>query len=171
MDSLLQDWAKLGVMFCVAPAAQTPDLERLLLDTARHGSADSRLFNMAAAWLSRYRNWVDSQSLAFLISSELAVEHRPTLGLLLDLGAAGTADLHEAIRECVVPTEPAPLFDVFRQNSALAAVAASEATAISRRWGRWTSETRLRTDALRPYEWIAAENPKLVERQMTARSC
>ncbi|HEY2589295.1 MAG TPA: hypothetical protein VGI81_26355 [Tepidisphaeraceae bacterium] len=170
LNRLLAEWARLGVMFCVPPASQTPDVERLLLGTARHGGADSRLFTMAAAWLSRYRALVDGPRLARLVRDDMASDDRPAMGLLLETaGGSDGGDLNDAIAACGTPGESRPLFDVFRERPAFAAVAEREATELSRKWGRWLTETRLRTDALRPYEWIIALNPSLVRRSPTRK--
>ncbi len=54
LDNLLRQWTQIGAGFSAEPDGMTPDLERLLLDTARHAHEMARLFIMAAAWLHRY---------------------------------------------------------------------------------------------------------------------
>jgi len=53
-DSVASRWSRLGAMLNVKADEHTPDIERLLLDTARVASANSRLFILAASWLSLY---------------------------------------------------------------------------------------------------------------------
>lgn len=153
-------------MYCVQPSTQTPDIEPLLLDTARHGGADSRLFTMAAAWLSRHGGFVDVRRLARLVEGDLAPDDRPAMGLLLEMaGASSTSNsFDEVIAACGPPLESRPMFDVYREQPAFAVVAEREATPLSRKWGRWVTEARLKTDALRPHEWIIAQNPSLAGR-------
>jgi hypothetical protein len=47
LDSVAARWVRLGVLLNVKAADQAPDVERLLLDTARVASANSRLFILA----------------------------------------------------------------------------------------------------------------------------
>jgi hypothetical protein len=58
LDIVAAGWTRLGVMLNVTPARHTPDLERLILDTARIASSNSRLFLLAASWLARYGDYV-----------------------------------------------------------------------------------------------------------------
>jgi hypothetical protein len=81
--NLASQWARAGAMFSADPAPASPDLEQLLLDTARTGRADPRMFIMAATWLARYGDMISSTRLARLIEKELEPEHRPTLGKCL----------------------------------------------------------------------------------------
>src|SRR4051812_43582333 len=85
--SVAANWSRLGAMINVAPARQTPDIERLLLDTARVSPGNSRLFILAASWLALYGDYVARHRLARLIRDELEPQHRPTLGLALDWAA------------------------------------------------------------------------------------
>src|ERR1051325_10914724 len=84
LDSVAAGWARLGAMLNVKAAARTPDLERLLLDTARVASANFRLFMLAASWLAEYGDYVAKHRLARLIGDELEREYRPALGLTLE---------------------------------------------------------------------------------------
>jgi len=173
LHSVSADWSRLGAMINVEPAAQTPDIERLLLDTARVGPANSRLFILAASWLAFYADYVAKHRLVRLIRFDLEPDHRPTLGLLLDWakenGGANSARFNLAIDACgpTAAGAPRPLFDVERKNPRFARLAEQRASVLSRKWGRWTADFDLRHDALRPAEWIAQHNPALVERALT----
>ena len=85
IDSVAARWCQLGAMLNVQATGQTTDIERLLLDTARVGSANSRIFILAASWLARYGgDYVAKQRLAQKIGDELEAEHRPVMGFLLE---------------------------------------------------------------------------------------
>lgn len=171
LEKVASDWVRLGAMLNVQPAEETPDVEHLLLDTARVTSANSRLFVMAASWLARYGDYVAKHRLATSIRDELEAEHRPTLGFLLDWarshGDVNTSHFNLAIDACGSAIDARPMFDVERRNVALARLARERASALSQSWGRWMQEFELKDDALRPEEWIARHNPVLAERALT----
>jgi hypothetical protein len=171
MESVAWRWAKLGVMLNVEPAQHTPDMERLLLDTARVASANSRLFILPAGWLALYSDFVAKHRLVRLILDELEIEHRPTLGFLLDWAKAATpANGHrfnQAIDACGSAANAHPLLDVDRRNVDLSRLAEEQASPLSRKWGRWMEDFELKTRALRPDHWIAEQNPSLCERALT----
>lgn len=158
-------------MLNVRAARRTPDIERLLLDTARVASWNSRLFVLAAGWLALYGDYVAKHRLARLVADELESEYRPTLGLLLDWakarGGANGSRFNLAIKACGRPADARPLFEVERRNPALARLAERRASALSRKWGRWAGDFDLKADALRPPEWVATHNPSLHERALT----
>ena len=169
INSVAARWAKLGVMLNVKSASNVSDLEQLLLDTARVSSANSRLFTLAVTWLANFGQYVSGRRLAHLIESDLEKEFQPTLGLLLELAvkhSKGTKKyrFNSAIKACEPAREPHPLFDVERRNSAFVRLAKQRATKISRKWGRWSAEIELKTDAIRPTEWVASHNPQLARR-------
>lgn len=170
-DSVASDWTRLGVMLNVGATKHAVDLERLLLNTARVASANSRVFVLAVTWLISYGDYVAKHRLARLISSELEVEHRATLGLLLELAKcyseSNASRFNSAIDACRSSTDAKPLFDVERRNAHLARLAEQRASALSRKWGRWMSEFQAKEDALRPLEWVAEHNPELSIRALT----
>ena len=67
-DRVVRDWTRLGITFASPASPHSPDLERLLLDTARHMAGNPRLFTMAATWLGTYGRWVAHGRLAYLRS-------------------------------------------------------------------------------------------------------
>lgn len=158
-------------MLNVPAARKTPDVERLLLDTARVASANSRLFILAASWLAQYGNYVAKHRLARLIGDELEPEHRPTLGLLLDWakehGDRNGSRFNLAIEACGPARDARPLFDAERGNALFARLAEQRASALSLKWGRWMADFEPKASALRLSEWIAQQNPSLHERALT----
>lgn len=165
LDSVASRWMRLGAMLNVEASPRTPDVDRLLLDTARTGSANSRLFILAASWLARHRDYVDEHRLARLIRGELEAEHRPALGLLLEWAgehrAADGSSFDAAVEACGSAIDAYPLFDVERRNTVFARLAEQRASALSRKWGRWMADFSPKENALRPREWIAEHNPTL----------
>ncbi len=164
-ESVVRDWARVGAMFNVAPADQTPDIEQLLLDTVRHAADNSRLIIMAASWLAHYGDYVAKRRLAVLIHNELEPKYQPIMGLLLEWAQTHShRNLHrfrEAIRRCAPAKTPEPLLDVNHHSKVLWRLAEQRASALSRRWGRWMEDFEIKDDALRPPEWIGRENPSL----------
>ena len=166
--SIESQWARLGVLFNCAPAPRTPDLERLLLATARELAGNARLFPLAVTWLVEHGASVARHRLRRLVISELELAHRPVFGLVLE-----SAIEHGAGRELSIAAEPCrpatperPLFDAARGAVALEAVAARHASGLSRRWGVWAPEVVLKRDALRPGEWLLAHNASFRDRMI-----
>jgi hypothetical protein len=163
--NLEASWARLGVLFNCKPASRTPDVERLLLETARR-LPNARLLPLAATWLATFGSCVARHRLRGLILRELEPAHRPALGLLLEaaieLGAP--RDLAIACEVCNREATPRPLFDVHRTSAALASIAEANASELSRRWGLWSPSIELKSDALRSAAWLHARNPDLRDR-------
>jgi hypothetical protein len=84
MRSVLSRWRSLGVHFDVASARGTPDLERLLLDTASLLPRNARLFHTTVAWLRRHGDAIARHRLRRLIATEPDHDALPALALLLD---------------------------------------------------------------------------------------
>lgn len=166
-DNLIRRWARAGVLWNVRPSRESAglDLERLLLDTARHCPANPRLFVLAATWLSEYGIYVAGHRLKRLALTELDVDTQAALGLLLDTAVEHGAP--KSLRQTVTPElssapNPGPLFEVDRGS--LAKLVNENATATSKRWGRWTQPIEPKPDALRPPSWILNKNPEFAER-------
>ncbi|MBA3273861.1 MAG: hypothetical protein H0T11_08335 [Chthoniobacterales bacterium] len=158
-------------MLNVESAKETPDLERLLLDTAHAASSNSRLFILAASWLARYGEYVAKHRLTRLIGSELEREYRPTLGFLLEWakerGKSNALRFNQAIQACGEAIDARPLSDLEYRNVTYSRLAEQRASVLSRKWGRWMAEFEAKNDALRPAEWIAAHNSSLAVRALT----
>jgi hypothetical protein len=173
IDAVAEGWVRLGVMLNVtALETETPDVERLLLGTARHASRNTRLLIMGATWLARRGRCVAKHRLAQVIASELEVEHQAVMGFMLewatthaDWGVGG--HFKAAIRACRAAKDPGPLTEVERRVPAFARLAELRASALSRKWGRWLEDFEAKDDALRTAEWFREHHPALVARAMT----
>lgn len=166
LNKLIAQWASIGAGFNAMPANGPIDLERLLLDTARHASGMSRLFIMAATWLHTYGDLIAKHRLKRIIRDELEAEYRPVLGLLLDIAQQGTHPLEfQTITKALEPAESfAPLFDIDRTHPKLAERASRHASAISKEWNLWCAPFEFKNDALRPASWLMARHPEFITR-------
>lgn len=166
LDNLISQWTRIGAGFSADQSPEPPDLERLLLETARQAPSMARLFIMAATWLHRYGDLIAKHRFRRLIRDELEHEHRATLGLLLDIAQQGThpARFASIIRELSPASEPHPLFAIERASARLAERARRRASSISLRWGLWCEAIEFKDDALRPASWLMSQNPGLVMR-------
>jgi hypothetical protein len=162
---IASQWARLGAMFNTPPANENVDVERLLLDTARHTAGNSRLLILAVTWLAKYGQFVAKHRLARLIRHELQAEARPTLGLILDLARQKSANnshrFNRAIDACGHALDHQPLLDIDRRNEFFIQAARKSASALSLKWGRWMADFELKEDAIRPPSWIIQNNPSL----------
>ena len=168
---ILADWARLGVGFGHEMGDQTPDVERLILATAKHRCRHARLLLAAITWLSRYGSLVAEHRLLSLAeSAELNEEEEARLGLMLEFSLS-QARLHDRRRNlertarwCRPVDPPRPLFEADRANQVLARRAERRACGLSREWGLWTEKLEAKLDTLRPARWIHATNPALAFR-------
>lgn len=161
-DNIIErDWAQLGVLFGCEPSGETPDLERLLLATARACPDNARLLPVVATWLVEYGGFVARHRLKRLVQDELAPDDQAALGLIIDEAVANgaTRDLRIVAEVCRPRENPAPLSSVQRDNAGLARIAEKRASEASRQWGAWTPPVTLKRDALRPVSWLLARNP------------
>ena len=163
LDEILSDWARLGVLFGASPARQTPDVERLLLETVRVMPCFARLLPCCMTWLTQYEHLVAKHRLSQLAREIQDSDLSASLGLMLDFARwhTGTDHLNIVIACCRPSDSPRPLFDVDRTSPAMARLAKAEACALSRRWGLWTDEPDLKMDAIRPAKWLMSNNPDL----------
>ncbi len=162
MDNLLQRWASIGAGFNIEPANEEIDLERLLLDTARHTPENARLFIMAATWLHTYGDMIAKHRLKRLIHDELEAETQPILGLLLDTAQQGTYPLEfeTVIKQLKPAAKPKPLFISTHRNPRLAQLAKRKASKLSERWNLWCQPIEFKHDAIRPASWIIQRHPQ-----------
>ncbi len=163
LDLLAARWANLGAAFNVAPHDGPPDVERLLLDTARAAPDMARLFIMAATWLREHGEMVAQHRLRRLIRDELEPEHRPTLGLLLETAqeSAATREFDSTLKELEPAPEPGPLYTIQRASAPMRDLAERRASDLSKRWGRWCEAVEFKPDALRPARWLMKRHPQL----------
>lgn len=159
-------WARVGASFNVPPEpGPDPDLEWLLLQTARLVPGDPRLYVVVVSWLAVHSTYVARKRLRVLART-LTPDERGALGLIVDeairLGAR--KDLRQATKDCEPVSPPRPLFELYRSSPQLAGIAERQASAISRGWGLWAPAPVLKQDALRPPHWILATNPSYLWR-------
>lgn len=154
-------WARTGAMFNVHPADSSPDLEILVIETARHLGENPRLFIMAATWLSLYGDLISSDRLGKLIEEEHDQNLSAVLGLLLDevKAISGSGHFDEVIAKCRPATEPRPLFEISNRNPTLRKLAERHASPLSKKWNLWADPFEPKYNAIRPKSWIAAMNP------------
>jgi len=162
---LERDWAQVGVLFANTPSGRTPDLERLLLDTARACADNTRLFPLVVTWLVSYGRFVARHRLKRLVLDELEPEFQAVLGLIIDEAVenGATRDLRIISDVCRPLATPRPLAAAQRKG-ALARIARRTASALSRRWGVWAPPAALRHEAVRPVTWLLHHNPEYRER-------
>lgn len=161
-----RDWARLGVLFNCRASRRTPDLERLLLDTARACPDNARLLPLVVTWLSQYGQFVARHRLKRLVQTELEPEHSATLGLIVEeaIAAGGTRELL-TVSEVCEPCRPAgPLSRAQRAEVSLAEVSKRHASEVSVRWGAWAPPVETKLDAIRPVSWLLEHNTELRER-------
>jgi hypothetical protein len=166
LDILIAQWSRAGAGFNAEPAGVPIDLERLLLETARHAPASARLFPMAATWLHQYGELIARHRLKRLIHDELEADAQSALGLLLEIAHQGTHPLRfETItKQLPAAGTPGPLFEAERRTAALRERAWKRASDLARRWGLWTEPIAFKPDALRSPRWIFEKNPGFVQR-------
>ena len=159
-------WARLGVLFNCAPASSTPDLEHLLLDTARQLHLNGRLLPLVSTWLIEHGLYVARHRLKRLIVEELEPEYQSALGLLLETAVqhGASAELRRLCKVCVPLPDPCPLSASFRSKPALIEIAEQTAGDLSVKWGLWSPDVVLKHDAICPSGWIREHNPSLLPR-------
>ena len=164
LDNLISKWSSLGAGFNADPCeAEDIDLERMLLDTARHAPQMARLFIMAATWLHAYGDTIAKHRLKRLIDDELESEFQPILGLLLDTAQQGThpREFQSVLKHLRPDSSPRPLYDSARQSEKLSEIARRRASTLSRKWGLWMQPIEFKKDAIRPASWMMARHPAL----------
>ena len=160
--NVVRKWARLGIGFNVEPARKTPDLEQLLVATAKVCPRNARLFILVATWLKKFGIYVAAHRIKGLATSQLDSDDQATLAILL-----GTAVEHGApklLRKIVVgelaqATTPGPLFEVDR--GPLSDLIEADATETSKHYGRWVQPIELKPGALRTPQWVLKKNPSL----------
>jgi len=161
MHDITARWTRVGGLFGTPAAKESPDLERLLLDTARLIPDNAKLLAVGASWLARYSIFIVRDRLALLVAQELEPEHRPTMGLFLDIAGrwAKTSHFAKAIKLCNPAVDPGPLFNVMRRNRKTWALAERWASDESNKWGRWAQTVAIKNDALMAPKGVLAQNP------------
>ena len=160
-SEVLAAWTRLGVLLGTSAGAEAPDLERLLLATARFAPGNARVFGLAVGWLATFGHLVARHRLKHLIQAELEPEHQATLGLLLDMAARHGAPqaLCATVRPvCRKSPQRTALFTAYR-TAGLEALAQSQSCPEAIRWNLYAPDFPPREDTLRPRAWVVAHNP------------
>ena len=160
-SNLAAMWARAGAMFLAPPAATWPDVEALLLDTARQAGGNARLFVMAATWMARHGQRVSGPRLARLIRDELEPQFKPVMGLLLNQSQAWAGGRATGVEMAIDACEPAakarPLFDIASRNPTLMRLAERDASPLARKWNLWAPSFEPKFNAIRPAGWVASD--------------
>ncbi|MDP6544402.1 MAG: hypothetical protein QGH60_10450 [Phycisphaerae bacterium] len=166
LGKVLSGWVRLGAAFSVPTARKTPDIEQLLVETARVMPQFARVHSMMISWLVRYRRLVCRHRLAVLAERIESPEQSAALGLTLTLArnCAESDHFNLAIKACKPFAPPIPMFHIDRQNDKFIALAGKLSCKEGRQWGLWTPQERLYDDAIRPHSWIMQKNPSLHNR-------
>lgn len=165
-DNVERDWARVGVLFGCEPSRRTPDLERLLINTARKCPDNARLLPLAVTWLVEYGQFVARHRLKRLVQTELEPEPQAILGLLIEEAVrhGATRELLIVSEECFPLSPAVPLSRVQRDQASLAHVSERRASDVSQKWGVWTPPVELKPDAVRPVSWLLDQNTEYRER-------
>lgn len=165
-DKLIRDWVQVGVLFGCNPSGTSPDLERLLLDTARQCHTNARLLPLTVTWLVQYGQFVARHRLKRLALEELESEFQAVLGLIIEEAVehGATRDLLIVSEACEPLAAPRPLAAAQQDDGPLARIAARKASDVSRRWGVLAPPVTLKEDAVRPVTWLLQRNPAYRER-------
>lgn len=163
LERIQSQWTRLGAMFSVQPSRKTPDLEDLLIETARWVPGSARLFAVATSWLIQYGRLICRHRLVARIERESDPLTLATMGYMLSLVRDHTGKDHfnGARKKCSPLTQPRPLFNTYTQSEGLARLAKKQSDPLSKRWGLYSPPERLYTDALRPASWVMQTNPTL----------
>ncbi|HEX6750694.1 MAG TPA: hypothetical protein VF092_25630 [Longimicrobium sp.] len=160
------DWARIGGGFSVEPSSSPVDLEALIMGTLAAAPADARLFWVAASWLAVHHNLVNTRRLSHSLHSA-GIRDLAVAGAILSVAreAAGSAtQLDSALKHCRPLGDPQPLFDIIAESPFLTAKARDGALDVFAAWGYWQDEISLRTDAIRPVQWVLAHCPEFRSR-------
>ena len=163
VDSIFCQWARLGIAFHAPGSDETPDIERLLIETASVVPMEPRLLPTCATWLMRYYRLICRHRLAGLAAQIPETDVSATLGLLLDTAKelTNTDHFNLAIKFCTPLKIPKPLFAVDRLSESLALSAQRNSSPMGCRWGLWCEAIALKEDAIRPLAWVMEQNPSL----------
>lgn len=165
-ESVLMRWARLGAAFNIAAVESTPDIERLLIDTAEALPDNARLFAVVVSWLCRNYRLVCKHRLAVFAGQIDDRQVLAGLGLMLDIVKTRLDIDHFniVIKKCKPLKELMPLFAIDRKSKSLTAIAKLSSCPEGVKWGLWCQDVQLKDEAIRPLEWIMAANQQLNSR-------
>jgi hypothetical protein len=167
-DTVLSQWTRLGAFFNAEPAEQAPDIEKLLVETAKLTPDMPRLFAVCMTWLTCYYRLVCRHRLAKLAADISGTEASAVLALMLSLTRhkTNTDHFNLVIKQCKPITAPKPLFVLDRKSAALAELAESRSCDLGKQWGLWCEDVQLKEDAVRPLSWLMSQNPSIQYRAL-----
>lgn len=167
-DTILSQWAKIGALFNAEPSEQTPDIEKLLIETAIFCPQMPRLMPVCVTWLTRYYRLVCRHRLAGFTSDVSDEDTSAGLGLILTMAKkhAGTGHFNLAIKACKPIYPPEPLFASDKISEKLSLLVKGRSCELGRKWGLWYEDIQLKEDAVRPLDWLMDQNPSLKQRAL-----
>jgi hypothetical protein len=170
LHKVLRGWVRVGILFNAQDAARTPDIEELLLHTARVAGQSANLVVCVTSWLALRGDFVCKHRLARCIRASLDVADQPAMGLMLEqaqmLRGGKSMSFNAAMAACAPAETGVPLLEAERGNGKRARFAELGASDVSRRWGRWLETFEAREEVMRPAGWIARHNPSLALRAL-----
>lgn len=165
VDIVRAQWGRLGIALGGAVAPASPDVERLLLDSAHCAAASPQIVIAAVTWLSRFGNLVAEHRLHAMLQRETIDRSRLGLMLALAIDHARQHDrrrnLSHTLKLCGPAAEPHPFFAIASGSAAMIERARRRASPLSRAWNLWMDPIEPKYDALRPAAWIVEQNPAL----------
>ncbi len=153
-------WARLGVLFAVAPAPEPVNVEDLLIDTVREAPAHPRLFWTAASWLTVHYRLVNLRRLAKRLRRLPETAVAGALLSLVDAQVPGRP-FRGVVAKCHPVPTPRPLFTAAARSPVLRAKVTSHAHPLFRQWGLLQDAIALRPGSIRPPAWVLQHNPHL----------
>jgi len=165
---VISQWVRAGILFNIPPSTTTPDLERLLLATAKSCETNPRLFITVVTWLTRYGTYIARHRLKHLIITELNPEYRPVLALIIDSAITNGAShrLNIILEACEPASNPRPLFQIDQTDDWMTDLVKKTATNTSQKWGRWVQPFELKFDALQSPVHILRNNEQFKSRAL-----
>ena len=159
-------WARLGLRIAHAPAAATPDIERLFIDTCGLLPHKPHMLPGLVTWIALYGNFIARHRLRRLVQACVSPEAKAAAGLIAELAIAvgGPQDLAMTIESCL-PIKPGkPLAVAHRSDQAMMKMSEAYAADLSVKWGLWTAECEADPRYVMPVQWILTRNPGMRER-------
>jgi len=168
LDIILSKWARLGAFLNAEPAKQTPDIEKLLIETSELCPQMPRLFTVCVTWLTRYDRLVCRHRLARMASNVADPDIHAVLGLMLSVTKqhTGTNHFNLAIKSCKATDISKPLYASDRISEKLSQLAKNRTCDLGSKWGLWCEDVQLKEDTVRPLNWLMDQNPELQQRAL-----
>ncbi len=127
-------WARLGVLFGVAPTPHPVNPEDLLLDTCREAPDQPRLFWAATSWLIVHHRLVNFRRLGNRLRTLPETAVAGALLSLVDAHVRGRP-FRRLVMRCRPLPGPRPLFNVMASSPALRMKVTRNAHPLFKQWG------------------------------------